>query len=130
MTLLGNFDNNRPFELEDVLVPEQEHFAGALAELAIVEPIIVRLPGDLRDVEVRRDAEFVANTVQFLALKRLFLQPEADPLDVVEELAEPAMQLAGIRQDFLRITGECDFEATGQGRSEEHTSELQSLRHL
>src|ERR1022692_2695725 len=116
MTLLGNLDYNRAFELEDVLVPEQKHFAGALAELAIVEPIIVRLPGDRRDVEIRRNAQLVANTVQFLALERLLLQPEADPLDGVEELAEPVMQLAGIRQDFLRITGECDFEATGQGR--------------
>src|ERR1035437_57705 len=115
MTLLGNLDYNRAFEFEDVLVPEQEHFAGALAELAIVEPIVVRLPGDLRDVEIRRNAQLVANTVQFLALERLLLQPEADPLDGVEELAKPVMQLAGIRQDFLRITGECDFEAAGQG---------------
>src|SRR5450432_3488827 len=116
MTLLWDFDYNRAFELEDVLVPEQEHFAGALAELAIVEPIIVGLPRDLRDVEIRGNAQLVANTVQFLALERLLLQPEADPVDGVEELAEAVMQLPGIRQDFLRITGERDFEATGQGR--------------
>ena len=60
--------------------------------------------------------KFVANTVQFLPLERLLLQPEADSLDGVEELAESVVHLAGIRQDFLRITREGDLEATGQSR--------------
>ena len=104
MPLLWNFDHSGALQLEDVLVPEEKHLAGALPELVVVERIVVRLPGYLRDVEIRRDAEFVANTVQFLALERFTFQPEADPLDGVEELAESVVHLAGIRQDFLRIT--------------------------
>ena len=60
--------------------------------------------------------KLVAETVQFLALERLLLQPETNSLDGIEKLAEPVMQLAGIRQGFLRVTRECDLEATGQSR--------------
>ena len=54
--------------------------------------------------------------VQFPPLERFTFQPEADSLDRVEELAESMVRLAGIRQDFLRISREGDLEATGQGR--------------
>src|SRR6266705_1556799 len=61
MTLLGNFDDSSALQLEDVFVPEQEHFARALAELAVVEPIVVWLPRNLCDVEISGNAQLVAN---------------------------------------------------------------------
>ena len=73
-----------------------------LRSWAIVEPIVVRLPGDLRDVKICGDAQVVAETLQFLALERLLLQPETNSLNGIEKLTEPVMQLAGIRQGFLR----------------------------
>src|SRR5687767_8464887 len=106
MTLLGNFDNNSALQLEDELGPKQEHLAGALAELGEVEPIVVRLPGDLGDVKICRDQQLVAETLQFLALERLLLQPETNSLNGIEKLTEPVMQLAGVRQGFLGVTRE------------------------
>src|SRR5712692_8225654 len=97
MSLLWNFDHNGALQLEYVFFPKEEHLAGALPELVVIERIVVRLPRYLRDVEIRRDVEFVADAGQFPPIERFTFQPEADALDRVEELAESAVRLPGIR---------------------------------
>src|SRR5579863_6434226 len=57
MSLLWDFDHNGALQFEYVFVPKEEHLAGALRELVVIERIVVRLPRCLRDVEIRRDAE-------------------------------------------------------------------------
>src|SRR5205807_10348771 len=75
--LLRNFHHCRVLQFEDVLVSEEEQLAGTLPELAVMERIVVRLPGYLGDVEIRGDPEFTADAVQFRPLDRFTFQPEA-----------------------------------------------------
>src|SRR5216683_3171376 len=116
MPLLWNFDHNGALQLEYVFVLKEKHLAGALPELVVKERIVVRLPRYLRDVEIRRDAEFVADPGQFPPIERFTFKPETDALDGVEVLAKSVVRLAGIRQNFLHISREGNLEATRKSR--------------
>ena len=124
MPLLRNFHHGGVLQLEDVLVPEEKLLAGTLPELVVIERIVVRLPRYLGDVEIRRDPEFAADASQFRPLEWFTLQPEANLLDRVEEFAESMVRLAGIRQNFLRVTGQSDPEATRKSRLPVHQAPL------
>jgi hypothetical protein len=52
MAELRCLDNYRPLQIENVFRPEQINVASALAELPVVEDVVVRLPSNERNIEV------------------------------------------------------------------------------
>ena len=53
MPLFRDLNDNGTLQLENVFGANQEHLAGSSPELVIEERIVVGLPGDLGDVEVK-----------------------------------------------------------------------------
>ena len=61
---------------------EQVHPPRALAELLVVERVVVRLPGDLGHVEVAGNPEVAADAVEFPPLDGFALQPLSHALQL------------------------------------------------
>src|SRR5579871_6498613 len=51
---LRHLDDESLLEIEDILIAEQVHGTRPLVELLVVKSIVIRAPGDLRDIEVAR----------------------------------------------------------------------------
>ena len=120
MPLFRDLNDNRMLQLENVFGANQEHLAGSSPELVIEERIVVRLPGDLGDVEVGRDAEITTDARQFLVLDGFTFNPLPDSLDSIEELAKTAVRLPGLGHDLCGVAREVNLESAGQSRFPVH----------
>ena len=90
---MRRFDDNCPFEVEDIFLPKQVEPSRAPAEMAIIEGIIIRLPGDLSDLKVARDAQVPTEFLQFGFFDWLPVDSSTNPVESVRELAKAMVSL-------------------------------------
>ena len=89
MSCLESLDNDRISCYEQVFPSEQEQPTGEAAELLVVKRIVVRLPIDLGDIEIGRDAFGRTELLQFGSFYRDLFQALANPSNPVRILTEP-----------------------------------------
>jgi hypothetical protein len=85
---LRNLGHRRPAQLENELAAKEEDVDTALLQLVEKEAIIIRLPAQLKYVEIRGKPEFPAQIGQIPVLPRFVLEPLPDPGDVIIVLPE------------------------------------------
>ena len=92
---LRNLGHHRARQLENELAAKQEDVDTALLKLVEKEPLIVRLPAQVKNIEIGGKPEFPAKIGQIPVLPRFVLEPLPDPGDVVIVLPEALVQTAG-----------------------------------
>ena len=52
VTRLGNFNDYGLFKIEDVFIAEQVHRTRKMVEMVVIVSLVIRPPGDLRDIKI------------------------------------------------------------------------------
>src|SRR5712692_9403578 len=101
-------------KIEDVFRPKQVQAASTLAELPVVEGIIIWLPCDVRDVEIARNAQRSAESLQVSSLNRCGFDARANLIEGLGKLTEAVVGLARFGDLFSNVCGKRDFDAARQ----------------
>ena len=97
---LRNLGDHCAPQLENELSAKEEDVDTALLQLLEKEPIIIRLPAQLKYIEIRGEPEFPAKIGQIPVLPRFVLEPLPDPGDGVIVLPQAVVQTAGAMDLF------------------------------
>jgi hypothetical protein len=76
-----------------------------------VKEVVVRLPGDLHNVEIQRHTEVVTDALEVLPFQRLVFEALADLVESVKEPAEPTIDLADTGELHLHAGRERNVES-------------------
>jgi len=97
---LRNLGNRSARQLENELAAKQEDVDTALLHLVEKETIIIRLPAELKYIEIRGKPEFPAKIGQIAEFPRFVLKLLPNPGDGVIVLAQALVQTAGAMDLF------------------------------
>ena len=113
--LLRHLDHRRILQLKDILVAVQEHLSGTLAELLVVEEIVVRLPRDLRDFEIGWQAKVATNARELRSLDGFVFETLADCIGGVEKPAKPLVHLLSAGERRIHVSRKRYSESARNG---------------
>ena len=100
---LRDFGDDRARQLEYVFVAEEIDVLAALLQLLVKVRIVVRLPTELSDIEIRRYSKASAEFAQFPLLQRLPLKTDSNLLYGVIVLAKALIRAASLSKRLLGV---------------------------
>src|SRR5262245_50915534 len=120
MAWLRHLGHDGSCKLKNVLAAKQEDVEATLLQLVIVKGIIVRLPAQLRNIEIGWNAEAAAQLKEFLFVQGFAFQTQPNRFDRVRMLAEPLICPARRLERLTRAGWECQAQPTGQSGLPSH----------
>ena len=100
--------------VEYVFIAEEIDVLAPLLQLLVKVWIVVRLPTELSDVEIRRYSKAAAEFPQFALLQRLPLKTHSNVLYGVIVFAKALMRAASLGKSLLGVGRHCHTQAAGQ----------------
>jgi len=96
------FDDHCRLKIEDARQPKQVKTTRTLAELLVIEGVLVRLPGNQRDIEIARNARAGAESLQLTSLDRRRYNAHSNLIEGLGKLTEAVVGFTSIGEPRQR----------------------------